>query len=222
MDEWGRIAEAYSHCEQLVRAQAKDDFLAALFAPADRRPYLFALYAFALEIGRVGAVTKEPMAGMIRLQWWIEALSGLRATEAAASPVMIALQDASRRTTVALTPLVAAVEARQAALHGGPAAGAASAIFTMAAGFLGVDADVGAAADAAAQAVTFAAAPRDADKARAGYAAFRALLPSLPDRALPAFLAVSLVPLRLRSPDASQWRRQFALLRAARFGFPKL
>lgn len=222
MDKRGRIAEAYRHCEQLVRAQAKDDFLAALFAPADRRPYLFALYAFALEIGRVGAVAREPMAGMIRLQWWIEALSGLRATEAAASPVMIALEDASRQTAVALTPLVAAVEARQAALHGGSAAGAASAIFAMAAGFLGVDADVGAAADAAAQAVTFAAAPRDPAKARSGYAAFRALLSSLPERALPAFLPVSLVPLRLRSPDASQWRRQLTLLRAAWLGFPKL
>ena len=48
-----RIREAYRHCEDLVRAHDKDHYLASLFAPADRRPYLFALYAFALEIGRV-------------------------------------------------------------------------------------------------------------------------------------------------------------------------
>ena len=99
------IAEAYRHCEQIVRAQDKDRFLASLFAPAERRPYLFALYAFALEIARVQALVQEPLAGTIRLQWWLEALGGLRAEEAAASPVMIALQDASRQTGVALTPL---------------------------------------------------------------------------------------------------------------------
>jgi 15-cis-phytoene synthase len=170
----------------------------------------------------VKAAVHEPMAGMIRLQWWIEALSGLRAEQAAASPVMIALQDASRQTGVALSPLVGAVEARQAELNGEPRAGAASAIFVVAAGFLGADSDVVAAADAAAQAVTFAAAPGDAEKSRNGYAAFRALVRSLPERALPAFLAVSLVPLRLKSPDAAPWRRQVMLLRAAWFGFPKI
>jgi len=33
---------------------------------------------------------------------------------------------------------------------------------------------------------------------------------------------VALVPLRLKRPNAPQWRRQIALLRAAWFGFPKL
>ena len=67
------------------------------------------------------SLVQEPMTGTIRLQWWIEALCGLRAEEAAASPVMIALQDAARQTGVALTPLIAAIEARQAELHGEPA-----------------------------------------------------------------------------------------------------
>ncbi len=61
------------------------------------------------------------MAGTIRLQWWLEAVSGLRAAEAAASPVMIALPDAALQTGVSLMPLAAAVEARQNELHGTPA-----------------------------------------------------------------------------------------------------
>ena len=76
MSEIDRIREAYRHCEALVRAHDKDQFLASLFAPAERRPYLFALYAFALEIGRVKRLVNEPMAGTIRLQWWLEALAG--------------------------------------------------------------------------------------------------------------------------------------------------
>ena len=214
------IREAYRHCEALVRTHDKDHFLASLFAPADRRPYLFALYAFALEIARVKTLVNEPMAGMIRLQWWHEAIAGLRVGEAAASPVMIALQDAAAQTGVSLAPLAAAVEARQAELRGPPATGAAGAIFAMAARFLGADEDaVTLAADRAAQAVTFVMG--EPEKARDAYRAFRAQIETLPKSSLPAFLIVSLVPLRLKRPDAPQWRRQIALLRAAWFGFPK-
>jgi phytoene/squalene synthetase len=216
-----RVSEAYRHCEELVRGHDKDHFLASLFAPANRRPYLFALYAFALEIARVKALVNEPMAGMIRLQWWHEALAGLRAGEAAASPVMIALQDAAEQTGISLAPLRAAIEAHQAELQGAPAVGAAAAIFMMAARIFGADGDaVTLAADRAAEAVTFA--PSEPEKARDAYRAFRAQIETLPKSALPAFLIVSLVPLRLKRPDASQWRRQIALLRTAWFGFPKL
>ena len=79
MSEPDRVREAYRHCEALVRAQDKDHFLTSLFAPAERRSYLFALYAFAIEIARVRTLVKEPMAGTIRLQWWLEAIAGLRA-----------------------------------------------------------------------------------------------------------------------------------------------
>lgn len=217
MSEGDRIREAYRHCEALVRAHDKDHFLASLFAPAERRPYLFALYAFALEIGRVKSVVNEPMAGTIRLQWWLEAVSGTRAEEAAASPVMIALQDAARQTGVPLEPLAAAVEGRQNELRGMPATAAVAAVFVMAARFLGAEDDaISAVAARAAEAVI------EPDKARAAYAAFRAQIETLPKTSLPAFLTVALVPLRLKWPDAPQWRRQIALLRAAWFGFPSL
>jgi hypothetical protein len=35
------MQDAYHHCEELVRAADKDRYLAALFAPADRRDALF-------------------------------------------------------------------------------------------------------------------------------------------------------------------------------------
>jgi phytoene synthase len=217
------IGEAYRHCQQLVREQDKDRFLASLYAPAERRRFLFPLYAFALEIARVKRMMKEPMAGTIRLQWWLEAVGGLRAEEAAASPLMIALMDAARQTGVALAPLAAAVEARQAELYGTPAVGAESAVFARAARLLGAEGDaLASAANDAAQAVTALAEPRDPQQAAAGYAAFRTRVADVPEVALPAFLTVALVPLLLRRPGAPQWRRQIELLRAAWFGFPKL
>ena len=50
---------AYAHCEALVRASDKDRFVASLFAPTGTRPHLFALYAFNLEIARVGESPKR-------------------------------------------------------------------------------------------------------------------------------------------------------------------
>jgi phytoene/squalene synthetase len=218
-----QIAQAYRHCENLVRANDKDRYLASLFAPAARRPYLHALYAFDVETARVRDAVSEPMAGMIRLQWWLEAVNVLRAGEAAASPVMIALLDASRATGVDLAPLAGAIEARQAELSGEPALGAIAAVMTMAARFLRVDSELlAAAAHDAAIAVLHTAEGGDAAAARAGYRAFCATLGQLPKEALPTFLPVALVPLRLKNPRAAQWRRQIALARAAYFGFPKL
>lgn len=223
MNEADRIREAYRHCEQLVRAHAKDHFLASLFAPAERRPYLLALYAFAIEIAHVKMLVTEPITGAIRLQWWREAIDGLREAEAAASPVMIALQDAARRTDISLAPLTGAIDAREAELYGTPPIGASSAIVIMAARFLGAEADgIAVAADAAAQAVTFSGDPQEAKKARDAYVTFRSQVENLSERVLPAFLTVCLVPLRLKYPDTSQWRRQIALLRTAWFGFPRM
>src|ERR1041385_2992054 len=56
----------------LCRRHDRDRYQTALFAPADRREALFALYAFNYEIARVREIVSEPMLGQIRLQWWRE------------------------------------------------------------------------------------------------------------------------------------------------------
>jgi 15-cis-phytoene synthase len=68
------MQDAFIHCETLVRAGDKDRFLATLFAPAKHRAAIFALYAFNLEIARTREVTRAPLAGEIRLQWWSDVL----------------------------------------------------------------------------------------------------------------------------------------------------
>ena len=60
------MPDAFGHCEQLVRAADKDRYLAALFAPAQRRGGLFALYAFNVEVARVRELVHNPPAGEIR------------------------------------------------------------------------------------------------------------------------------------------------------------
>jgi len=110
----------YDHCEALVRERDRERFLSALFAPADKRPHLFALYAFDLEIAHVADAVREPMAGEIRFQWWREALTGQRADEARANPVAAALLDTIARYDVPVDALAELIDAHQFDLLGQP------------------------------------------------------------------------------------------------------
>ena len=112
--------ESYRHCEQLVRAADKDRFLATLFAPADRRGALFALYAFNCEIASVRDRAREPMPGEIRLQWWRDVLNGERAGEAAANPVAAALADTIGHFGLPVAPLLDLIEAHAFDLYDDP------------------------------------------------------------------------------------------------------
>ncbi|MDE1937663.1 MAG: squalene/phytoene synthase family protein [Alphaproteobacteria bacterium] len=69
---------AFAACEKLVRRHDPDRFFAALFAPADKRHFLCALYAFNYEVARVAETIHEPMLGEIRLAWWRETVEGAR------------------------------------------------------------------------------------------------------------------------------------------------
>ena len=137
----------FEHCAALVREADRDRFLATLFAPADRRDALFALYAFNAEIARVREVAREPLPGEIRLQWWRDVLNGERDGEAAAHPVAAALLDALGRHGFVAAPLLELIEARTFDLYDEPMASVAdlelygirtqSPVFAMASGILG-------------------------------------------------------------------------------------
>lgn len=109
----------FRHCEQLVREADKDRFLATLFAPADKRGALFALYAFNLEVARVREMVRETLAGEIRLQWWRDAIES-GANEASANPVAAALRDTIERFQLPLAPLLDLIEARSFDLYDDP------------------------------------------------------------------------------------------------------
>jgi phytoene synthase len=215
------MQDAFAHCEQLVREHDKDRFLATLFAPAEQRRYLLALYAFALEVARVKYLVHDPMAGMIRLQWWHDAISGSRDGEAAAHPVASALLTTISTRGLSAEFLLRVVEARQEELQGEPADGAEVAILSAASALLGADNISATLTESAGRAMTRVREPVDADAAREAYADFYVQSELLPAAARPAFLPVALVPLLVRQPEAAQWRKQIALLRAAWFGFPK-
>ena len=174
------MQEAYRHCETLVRQEDRDRFIAALFAPTERRPHLHALYAFDIELARVGHVVREALAGEIRLQWWRDALAGEARGDAAANPVAAALIDTIARCELSADRLIAMIDARAHDLYGEPfatlaeyeghARATAAAVFELAARIL----DRGAAVDAVATAGGVSATvvrslqdlPREAERGR--------------------------------------------------------
>jgi phytoene synthase len=103
--------DAYLHCEALVRGADKDRYLASLFALAEARPLLHALYAFAGEIARVRAAAREPLPGEIRLQWWRGVLAGEAWGEVSANPVAAALLDTVARYRLPRDRLMALIDA---------------------------------------------------------------------------------------------------------------
>lgn len=57
-------------CAEIVQRGDPDRFAAVMAAPVAARERLFPLYAFNLEVARAPWVSKEPMIGEMRLQWW--------------------------------------------------------------------------------------------------------------------------------------------------------
>ncbi len=117
------MQDAFAYCAELVRAADRDRYLASLFAPAERRGSLHALYAFDSEVARVHEVARQPLAGEIRLRWWSEVVAGERSGEAAGNPIARALLATIDRHRLDAAKLVELIEARQFDLYDEPMAG---------------------------------------------------------------------------------------------------
>ena len=103
--------DAFAHCEKLVREADKDRYLASLFAPAEARRDLLALYAFNVEVAGVQGKVREPLAGEVRLQYWHDLIDG--AGEPGANPVALALLEIISRRALPRALLLDLVEARR-------------------------------------------------------------------------------------------------------------
>jgi 15-cis-phytoene synthase len=116
------MQDAFAHCATLVRVADRDRFIAALFAPQDRRGALHALYAFNVEVARVRDRAHAALPGEIRLQWWSEVVRRERDDEANANPVAAALLQTAERHRLPAETLADLIEARRFDLYDEPMA----------------------------------------------------------------------------------------------------
>ncbi|MGB1025588.1 MAG: squalene/phytoene synthase family protein, partial [Rhodospirillaceae bacterium] len=103
----------------LVRRHDPNRFQTALFAKADIREALFALYAFNVEMSRMGENLSEPLIGQMRLQWWVDLIEqmGAGTPPERGHPIGDRIGQVMGQGVIALLPLV---EARQADLDESP------------------------------------------------------------------------------------------------------
>jgi len=120
------MAQDISYCAALLRRHDADRYLTALFAPGERREALFALYAFNLEIARMREAVSEPMMGLIRLQWWRDALSEIAQGKVRAHEVVRPLAAAIAAHDLSLPLFERLIAARERDLDAEPPADMAS------------------------------------------------------------------------------------------------
>jgi phytoene synthase len=114
-------ADAYQHCETLLRDRDRDLWLACLFAPAQARPHLHAIHAFAQEISDVRAKVSQPLLGEMRLQWWRDAIEASAEDEGArANPLADALLDTIERCGLSREEVGAFIDAHIFDLYDDP------------------------------------------------------------------------------------------------------
>jgi phytoene synthase len=236
----------FAACAAAVRRADPDRYFSALFAPAPKRPFLFALYAFNNELARVARSVREPMMGEIRLAWWRETLEGARAGNPRAHDVARALAEVFAQVQLPVNLFDTMIDARALDFLEGKSANrekrdayldATSAnLMRLASRVLGAGDRFDGLAHEAGLAYGLAGLLRNqaAGGTRAAFTESDAVTASQdakihlararslknPGAALPAFLPATLVPLYLRNPvkDITIHRRQIALLGAAMRG----
>jgi phytoene synthase len=97
-----------------ARRHDPDRYLAALFAPAERREALFALIGFNHELARAREATTTQIAALIRLQWWRDVVAEAAAGQPARRHEVAApLHDVITGGALDPVDLTALVDARE-------------------------------------------------------------------------------------------------------------
>jgi phytoene synthase len=147
----GEAAAAPAHdLTAEARARDPDRWLCALFVPAEQREAAMALLLLNHELARIPDVATQPMTGLIRYQWWRDAVEEAAAGRPRAHPIPQALAPDLAAGRLDPAELIALIDARESELeppgferladleqHIGSTAGALQAVL---AGLLGADA----------------------------------------------------------------------------------
>ena len=108
-------------CAGQVETSDGDRFLSVMTAPPDLRGGLFVLYAFHLELARIAWQGGEPMAALIRLQWWHDRVGAASGSGSGTGGFLaVALDDLVADGAVSVADLTAMVVARMTEIQAPP------------------------------------------------------------------------------------------------------
>lgn len=107
------MSEATDYVAGYLREADRERYFSSLFLPEAKRPAVQSLLAFAADIASIPARVREPAAGEIRLQWWIDALEGDGHGDVRQNPLAAALLDALAASRIPTGALVRLLRARR-------------------------------------------------------------------------------------------------------------
>lgn len=106
------MSDQFAALGDSLRRDDHDRYVSSMFAPPPLRGALWVLYAFNLELAQIRPQVREPLAGMIRLQWWRDVIDGTRDGEASRHPVAGPLLGLIRYRQLPLTEFQRIIEVR--------------------------------------------------------------------------------------------------------------
>jgi len=114
------MSEAGDYVAGFLREADRDRYFATLLLKPGPREALQALYAFSADVAAIRDRAREPAAGEIRLQWWVDAIGGDGHGNVRQNPLAAALLDAVAAYRLPTGPLRRLLAARRFDLYHDP------------------------------------------------------------------------------------------------------
>lgn len=105
------------YAASFLRDADKDRYFATLLLKPGEREAVQALYAFSADVASIRDRAREPAAGEIRVQWWVDALKGEGHGNVRQNPLAEALLDAIAAYRLPAGPLLRLLAARRFDLY---------------------------------------------------------------------------------------------------------
>ncbi len=104
---------------ELARRYDRERLLACLFTPAEKRRRLAALILLNAELARIPELVREPMAGLVRYQWWREQITRTAGGGPAEHPALAVLAEEIAGGGIAAERLLTILEAHATLFESG-------------------------------------------------------------------------------------------------------
>jgi len=111
------MQQAGNYCIEYVKKHDYENFVATLLLPRHYLTHAIALRAFNVELAQVGSQTSEPLAGLMRLQFWREELDCMYDGRAKEQPVATLLGQTLKYTSLSQRWLRSLIDSREHMLH---------------------------------------------------------------------------------------------------------
>ena len=114
------MTDAGDYAASFLREADRDRYFATLLLKPAERAAVQALYAFSADVASIRDRAREPAAGEIRLQWWVDAIKGEGHGSVRQNPLAGALLDAIAAYRLPAGPLLRLLAARRFDLYQDP------------------------------------------------------------------------------------------------------